>query len=89
MERKFRRLLYDLGYGDYTKEKQEQPNISLEKIDFLLKNVENHRRGRGQSQNTAQLLPLLCRAGKRQHILLGKYIIFLHTFICLAKRSVF
>lgn len=28
---------YDTGYGDYTKEKQEQPNISLEEIDILLK----------------------------------------------------
>ncbi len=28
---------YDMGYGDYTKEKQEQPNISLDEIDMLLK----------------------------------------------------
>ena len=28
---------YDTGYGDYTKEKQEQLNISLEEIDILLK----------------------------------------------------
>ena len=28
---------YDMGYGDYTKEKQEQPDISLEEIDMLLK----------------------------------------------------
>lgn len=28
---------YDMGYGDYTKEKQEQPDISLEEIDALLK----------------------------------------------------
>jgi len=28
---------YDVGYGDYTKEKQEQPNISLDEIDMLLK----------------------------------------------------
>lgn len=28
---------YDTGYGDYTKEKQEQPDISLEEIDILLK----------------------------------------------------
>lgn len=28
---------YDTGYGDYTKEKQEQPNISLDEIDILLK----------------------------------------------------
>lgn len=27
---------YDMGYGDYTKEKQEQPNISLDEIDVLL-----------------------------------------------------
>ena len=28
---------YDMGYGDYTKEKQEQPDISLDEIDTLLK----------------------------------------------------
>lgn len=28
---------YDMGYGDYTKEKQEQPDISLDEIDILLK----------------------------------------------------
>ena len=28
---------YDMGYGDYTKEKQDQPDISLEEIDALLK----------------------------------------------------
>ena len=28
---------YDMGYGDYTKEKQEQPDISLDEIDVLLK----------------------------------------------------
>ena len=27
---------YDMGYGDYTKEKQNQPDISLEEIDALL-----------------------------------------------------
>ena len=27
---------YDMGYGDYTKEKQDQPDISLEEIDALL-----------------------------------------------------
>lgn len=27
---------YDMGYGDYTKEKQEQPDISLDEIDLLL-----------------------------------------------------
>lgn len=27
---------YDMGYGDYTKEKQEQPDISLDEIDMLL-----------------------------------------------------
>lgn len=27
---------YDMGYGDYTKEKQEQPDISFEEIDMLL-----------------------------------------------------
>ena len=33
---------YDLGHGDYTKEKQEQPDISLGEIDMLLKSVDNH-----------------------------------------------
>ena len=28
---------YDIGYVDYTKEKQEQPDISLDEIDILLK----------------------------------------------------
>lgn len=28
---------YDMGYGDYTKEKQEQPDISLDEIDMLLR----------------------------------------------------
>ena len=28
---------YDTGYGDYTKERQEQPDVSLEEIDILLK----------------------------------------------------
>ena len=28
---------YDMGYGDYTREKQEQPDISLDEIDMLLK----------------------------------------------------
>ena len=28
---------YDLGYGDYTKEKQNTPDISLDEIDALLK----------------------------------------------------
>ena len=28
---------YDMGYGDYTREKQDQPDISLEEIDMLLK----------------------------------------------------
>ena len=28
---------YDMGYGDYTKEKQEQPDISLDEIGILLK----------------------------------------------------
>ena len=27
---------YDTGYGDYTKEKQEQPDVSLDEIDVLL-----------------------------------------------------
>lgn len=34
--------LYDMGYGDYTKEKQEQADMSLEEIDMLLKNVDDH-----------------------------------------------
>ncbi len=33
---------YDMGYGDYTKEKQEQPDMSLEEIDLLLKNADDH-----------------------------------------------
>ena len=28
---------YDTGYGDYTQEKQEIPDINLDEIDFLLK----------------------------------------------------
>lgn len=28
---------YDLGYGDYTKEKQDAADIDLEEIDALLK----------------------------------------------------
>ena len=28
---------YDIGYGDYTMEKQEQPDISLDEVDMLLK----------------------------------------------------
>ena len=28
---------YDMGYGEYTKEKQEKPDISLDEIDDLLK----------------------------------------------------
>ncbi len=28
---------YDMGYGDYTREKQEQPDISLDEVDMLLK----------------------------------------------------
>lgn len=28
---------YDMGYGDYTMEKQEQPDISLDEVDMLLK----------------------------------------------------
>lgn len=31
---------YGMGYGDYTKEKQEQPDMSLEEIDLLLKNAD-------------------------------------------------
>lgn len=33
---------YDMGYGDYTKEKQEQLDMSLEEIDMLLKNADNY-----------------------------------------------
>ena len=32
----------DMGYWDYTKEKQEQPGMSLEEIDLLLKNADDH-----------------------------------------------
>lgn len=32
---------YDMGYGDYTKEKQEQQDMSLEEIDMLLKKNSN------------------------------------------------
>ncbi|MDE5819769.1 MAG: hypothetical protein K2N41_07840 [Lachnospiraceae bacterium] len=28
---------YDLGYGDYTKEKQGEPDLSFDEIDALLK----------------------------------------------------
>lgn len=28
---------FDMGYGDYTKEKQDQPDISLDEIDIWLK----------------------------------------------------
>lgn len=28
---------YDMGYGDYTREKQEQPDISLDEVDMLMK----------------------------------------------------
>lgn len=28
---------YDLGHGDYTKEKQDEPDISLDEIDALLR----------------------------------------------------
>ena len=31
-----------MGYGDSTKEKQEQPDMSLEEIDLLLKNADDH-----------------------------------------------
>lgn len=34
-------MQYDMGYGDYTKEKQEQPDMSLEEIDMLLNNTDN------------------------------------------------
>ena len=27
---------YDMGYGDYTRERQEEPDISLDEIDNLL-----------------------------------------------------
>jgi hypothetical protein len=29
---------YESGYGDYTKEKYQQPDLSVEEIDTLLKN---------------------------------------------------
>lgn len=28
---------YDIGYGDYTKEKQEQQDISLDEVDAMLR----------------------------------------------------
>ncbi len=33
---------YGMGYGDYTKEKQEQQDMNLEEIDLLLKNADDH-----------------------------------------------
>ena len=33
---------YDMGYGDYTKEKQEQPDMSLEETDMLFNNTDNY-----------------------------------------------
>lgn len=30
---------FDLGYGDYTEEKYEQPDMTLEEIDVLLKKM--------------------------------------------------
>ena len=32
---------YDVGYGDYAKEKQTEPDISLEEIEELLHYQEN------------------------------------------------
>ena len=29
---------YENGYGDYTKEKYQQPNLTIEEIDTILKN---------------------------------------------------
>jgi hypothetical protein len=29
---------YENGYGDYTKEKYQQPDLTVEEIDFVLKN---------------------------------------------------
>jgi hypothetical protein len=29
---------YENGYGDYTKEKYQQPNLTVEEIDNILKN---------------------------------------------------
>jgi hypothetical protein len=29
---------YENGYGDYTKEKYQQPDLSIEEIDIILKN---------------------------------------------------
>jgi hypothetical protein len=29
---------YENGYGDYTKEKYQQPNLTVEEIDAILKN---------------------------------------------------
>jgi hypothetical protein len=30
---------YDNGYGDYTKEKYKQPDLTIEEVDKLLKKV--------------------------------------------------
>ena len=32
---------YENGYGDYTKEKYQQPDLSIEEIDILLRNDKN------------------------------------------------
>lgn len=32
--------MYDLGYGDYTKEKQCEPEMSLDDIDALLREAK-------------------------------------------------
>jgi hypothetical protein len=31
---------YENGYGDYTKEKYQQPDLSVEEVDILLKNMK-------------------------------------------------
>ena len=34
---------YENGYGDYTEEKYQQPDVSVEEIDIMLKTVHAHR----------------------------------------------
>jgi len=37
---------YDMGYGGYTKEKQQHPDMSLEEIDMLLRKVDDRQKYR-------------------------------------------
>lgn len=34
---------YDLGYGDYTKERQAEPDVDIDEIDALLKRQDMKR----------------------------------------------